>query len=120
MKPTTNKRITRHRRIRGKLSGTPERPRLSIYRSNQHLYLQVIDDEQGKTLVGLGDYPKKGEKKKTISGTKTERAKALGLEIAKLAVAKKIKKVVFDRGGFTYHGSIKAAAEGAREGGLEF
>ncbi|MBI5742674.1 MAG: 50S ribosomal protein L18 [Candidatus Niyogibacteria bacterium] len=116
---STNKRIIRHKRLRGKVSGTPERPRLSIYRSNQHLYLQVIDDEQGKTLVGLGDYPKKGEKKKIV-GTKTERAKALGMEIAKLAIAKKIKKVVFDRGGFTYHGNIKAAAEGAREGGLEF
>ena len=115
---STNKRIIRHKSLRGKVSGTPERPRLSIYRSNQHLYLQIIDDEKGKTLIGLGDYPKKGEKK--VVGTKTERAKALGLEIAKLAVAKKIKKVVFDRGGFTYHGNIQAAAEGAREGGLEF
>lgn len=120
MKATTkNKRIVRHKRLRGKIFGTRERPRLSIYRSNQHLFLQVIDDEKGKTLIGIGDYPKKGEKKK-VSGTKTERAKELGATIAKLASEKKIKRVVFDRGGFAYHGRIKAAAEGAREGGLEF
>jgi large subunit ribosomal protein L18 len=120
MKSTTrDKRITRHRRVRGKISGTVTKPRLSVFRSSKHLFAQLIDDDGGKTIIGLGDYEKKGSKKKIV-GTKTERAKILGLELAKMALEQKIKKVVFDRGGFAYHGRVKAVADGAREGGLEF
>ena len=105
--------------MRGKISGIAVKPRLSVFRSSKHLFMQLIDDESGKTIVGLGDYEKKGVKKKLV-GTKTERAKKLGQELAKMALEKNIKKVVFDRGGFAYHGRIKAAADGAREGGLVF
>jgi large subunit ribosomal protein L18 len=104
----------RHKRIRAKISGAKERPRLSVFRSNKHIFLQLIDDSAGKTLVSASDLKMKKK------GTKTEIAKEVGKELAKLAKAKKIKKVVFDRGGYKYHGRVKASAEGAREGGLEF
>ncbi len=103
-----------HKRIRAKISGTKEQPRLSVFRSNKHIFLQLIDDNSGKTLVSANDL--KTKKK----ATKTEIAKEVGKELAKLAKAKKIKKVVFDRGGYKYHGRVKASAEGAREGGLNF
>jgi large subunit ribosomal protein L18 len=110
------KKYRRHRRIRAKVKGTQERPRLSVFRSNQHIYVQLIDDSQAQTLVSCSDL--KVKEKKGL--TKMEIAKEVGKSIAKKALEKKIKKVVFDRGGYKYHGRVKAVAEGAREGGLEF
>ena len=107
-------RITRHKRIRAKAIGTKEKPRLSVFRSNKHIFLQLIDDKAGKTLVSAADAKSKVKK------TKTELAKDAGKKLAELAKVKKIKKAVFDRGGYKYHGRVRAAAEGAREGGLEF
>ena len=106
-------RQSRHVRIRSRVSGTATRPRLSIYKSNRYIHAQLIDDEAGKTLIALST-------KAVAKGTKTESAKALGTEMAKLAKAKKFSAVVFDRGGFRYTGRITAVAEGAREGGLIF
>ncbi|PIV10278.1 MAG: 50S ribosomal protein L18 [Candidatus Portnoybacteria bacterium CG03_land_8_20_14_0_80_41_10] len=105
----------RHKRIRAKLKGTRQCPRLSVFRSNQHIYLQLVDDEQGKTLVGSSDLE---VKKKKLS--KLAKAQEAGKIIAEKALGKKIKKIVFDRGGYKYHGRIKAVAEGARKGGLVF
>lgn len=109
----TELRARRHKKIRSQVSGTIERPRLAVYKSNQYLYAQVIDDVSGKTIAQASDITMKGK-------TKTERAKQVGIEIAKNALAKKISKVVFDRGGFSYTGRIKMLAEAAREGGLQF
>ena len=103
----------RKKRIRSLISGTSERPRLSVSKSNTALFLQVIDDSAGKTLVSISTRGVKGK-------TGVEKANAAGKEIAKMAIEKKLKKVVFDRGGSAYTGKVKAAAEGAREGGLEF
>src|ERR1700758_1446908 len=115
------KNITRqrvHDRIRKKLQGTSERPRLNIYRSLNHMYVQVIDDLNGKTLVSASTAEgKKGERR---SGGNVASAKALGKTIAERARAKGVSKVVFDRGGYIYHGRVKALADAAREGGLEF
>ena len=106
----------RHRRVRKKVSGTSERPRLAVYRSNRHIYAQVIDDRAGRTLAsassatlsnGDGDKP-------------TDQAKAVGKDLAGKAKAAGITQVTFDRGGFRYHGRVQALADGAREGGLEF
>jgi large subunit ribosomal protein L18 len=105
----------RQTRIRAKLRLTSDRLRLSVFRSNQFLYAQIIDDKARKTVVGVSEKTVKLEK-----GTRVERAKALGIEIAKLAKAKKIDMVVFDKGRYAYHGRVKALAEGAREGGLQF
>lgn len=102
-------------RIRANIEGTQERPRLSVDRSNSGMYAQVIDDTKGKTLFGLS--LKSLEK---AAGTKAEKAKALGMKIAEEAKKHKITKVVFDKGAYKYHGRVKAFAEGAREGGLEF
>ncbi|NOX20949.1 MAG: 50S ribosomal protein L18 [Nitrospirae bacterium] len=112
-------RIRRHRRIRKKVFGTPERPRLSVYGSLKHMYAQIIDDMKGHTLVAASTLDKeiRGEIK---HGGNVEAAKRVGQLIAKRAVEKGIKKVVFDRGGFRYHGRIKALADAAREAGLEF
>ena len=101
-------------RTRAKISGTAERPRLSVFKSNLYMSAQLIDDVAGKTILGLHS---KGLKTK---GTKSEVAKALGLALAKQALTKNVKRVVFDRGPFPYQGRIRALAEGAREGGLEF
>ncbi len=122
MKRTINKKQVRHRRVRSKISGTKETPRLSVFRSNVHVFAQLIDDNSGKTLISASDIVKgaKGGKKTKAAVTKTESAKAVGMEIAKMAEGKGIKKVVFDRGGYKYHGRVKALAEGAREGGLKF
>lgn len=110
------KRKGRKERIRKKIAGTSDRPRLSVFRSLQHLYVQLIDDQAGKTLLGLSTQSDGFEKK----GGHVKGAKAFGLLFAKKAREKKIQKVVFDRGGFLYHGRVQAFAEGAREGGLEF
>lgn len=104
-----------HSRIRVKLSGTGERPRLNVYRSLNHIYAQVIDDQKGETLVSASSL---GLKLKT--GGNVASAKEIGKAIAEAAVAKGVKRVVFDRGGYLYHGRIKALADAAREAGLEF
>ncbi len=105
-------REVRHKRVRAKVFGIKDKPRLSVFRSNRHVFLQLIDDEKGKTLLSVSDL--KTKNKKIIS------AKETGKKLAELAKDKKIKKVVFDKGGYKYHGRVKAAAEGAREGGLIF
>jgi large subunit ribosomal protein L18 len=104
-----------HSRIRAKLSGTGERPRLNVYRSLNHIYAQVIDDQKGKTIVSASTLALKAK-----TGGNVAAAKEIGKAIAERAVEKGIKKVVFDRGGFLYHGRIKALADAAREAGLEF
>ncbi len=106
-------RQRRHRRVRGKITGTAERPRLAVYRSNIDVYVQVIDDVKGHTLAAA-------DSRTVKSGDKSAKAKATGLIIAERAKAAGVSSVVFDRGGFLYHGRVKALAEGAREGGLEF
>ncbi len=108
-------RKKRHFRIRHKVSGTAARPRLNIYRSNKHIFAQVIDDVTGTTLVSANSVAMKLEK-----GSGVEAAKQVGSEVAKLALAADIKEVVFDRGGYLYHGRIKALADSARDAGLEF
>jgi len=110
------KRYRRHKRVRAKVFGTQNALRLCVFRSLRHIYAQLIDDKEGKTLVSASDLEIK--KKKGVK--KTEIAKEVGKLIAKKAVAQKIKKVVFDRGGYKYHGRVKNLADGAREGGLEF
>lgn len=107
------KRVYRHKKVRKNVTGTESRPRLAVFRSGQHIYAQIIDDSKMITLVSASDL---GANK----GTKTERAGVVGEAVAKQAKEKKITQVVFDRGGFLYHGRIKALAEGARKGGLEF
>jgi len=104
-----------HFRIRKKISGTKERPRLSVYRSNGEIYGQVIDDTQGHTLISVSS-----RAMKDLKGTKTEKSKEVGKSLAKMASDKGITQVVFDRGGYLYHGRVKAFADGAREGGLQF
>ena len=112
-------RIYRHKRIRKKIVGTPERPRLCVHRSLKNLSAQIIDDSGHKILMGLSTLSKEC-RTKIKSGGNIEGAKILGEMLAKIAVAKGIKKVSFDRGGFIYHGRIKAFSEAAREAGLEF
>lgn len=102
-----------HSRIREKMSGTAERPRLNIYRSLNHIYAQVIDDQKGETLVSASTIKMK-------NGGNVAAAKETGKAVAEAAVAKGIKRVVFDRGGYLYHGRVKALADAAREAGLEF
>jgi large subunit ribosomal protein L18 len=109
-------RQRRHRRIRVLLTGTAQRPRLNVFRSLQHIYAQVIDDTNGTTLAAAST----NEPRMQLSGTKTERARAVGKTIAERARQKGIDAVVFDRGGYLYHGRVKALADAAREAGLEF
>lgn len=108
------KRLRRHARVRARVSGTAECPRLAVFRSNQHIYAQIIDDTIGKTLVAASNLGKKGSK------TAAPDAKGVGLALAKAAVAAGIKRVAFDRGGYVYTGRVRAVADGAREGGLQF
>lgn len=119
-KESSNKRrLERHKRIRNNLNGTSEKPRFDVFRSSKHIYVQVIDDTQGVTLASASSAEK--ELKEAISGkTKTEAAKIIGQIAAERAKAKGIEKVVFDRGGYIYHGRVKAVADGAREAGLDF
>ncbi|MCY0876101.1 MAG: 50S ribosomal protein L18 [Firmicutes bacterium] len=112
-------RARRHARIRRKLSGTPERPRLNVFRSDKHIYAQVIDDTTARTLVSASS-AEKDTKAQIAHGNTVEAAQAIGKLVAERAVAQGIKSVVFDRGGYLYHGRIQALADAAREGGLEF
>ena len=112
---TREARLRRHRRIRGKVTGTKERPRLAVFRSNRGIFAQLVDDENGHTLAAAGWQQLKG-----FSGDKTEQAEAVGKKLAEAAKAAGIMTCVFDRGGYLYHGQVQALAEGAREGGLRF
>ena len=117
----TSKNVTRrrvHERIRKKVLGTAERPRLNVYRSLNNIYVQVIDDLQGKTLVSANSA--EGKKEARINGGNLAAAKSVGKAIAERAKAKGIDQVVFDRGGYIYHGRVKALADAAREAGLKF
>jgi large subunit ribosomal protein L18 len=110
-------RKKRHARVRTKLSGTGERPRLNVYRSNNHIYAQIIDDVNGVTLASASTL----DKELTVNGTgNIEAAKLVGGLVAKRATEKGVTEVVFDRGGYLYHGRVKALAEAAREAGLQF
>ena len=116
-RPNTNaQRMKRHKRVRGKISGTPERPRLNVFRSEANIYAQVIDDTAGVTLVSASSLDKEFEGK----GGNVEAARKVGKLVAERCKAKGIDTVVFDRGGYIYHGRVQALAEGAREGGLDF
>ena len=116
-KPDSNKaRLKRHNRVRNKISGTPERPRLNVFRSAKHIYAQLIDDVNGVTLASASSLDKAIEG----YGGNVTAASAVGKLIAERALAKGIENVVFDRGGYLYHGRVQALAEGAREGGLKF
>ena len=109
-------RLHRHKRVRGKISGTAECPRLDVYRSLNHIYAQIIDDVKGVTLVSASSV----EKDFGMNGGNKEAARKVGEIVAKRAVEKGITQVVFDRGGYVYHGRVQELAEGAREGGLKF
>ena len=113
---TAAQRVKRHARVRGKISGTPERPRLSVFRSESNIYAQIIDDVAGNTLCAASTVEKDFEG----FGGNVEAAKKVGSKIAERAKAKGIDVVVFDRGGYIYHGRVQALAESAREGGLKF
>ncbi len=133
-----NAKIRRKVKVRSKIKGTAKRPRLSVFRSNKAIYAQLIDDEKGKTLVAASEKELRTNKKKVIAETrkerkrgkesprsqernsKTEKAKLVGELLAKKALKKKIKSIVFDRGPYRYHGRVKALAEGARKAGLKF
>lgn len=115
----TETRVKKHKRIRNKFSGTAERPRLAVFRSEQHIYAQIIDDVKGVTLAAASTV-EKDIKAQVKAGSNVEAAKVVGEAIAKKALAKGIDKVVFDRGGFLYHGRIAAVADAAREAGLQF
>jgi large subunit ribosomal protein L18 len=117
-KPTRNEmRIVRHKRIRDKVNGTVEIPRLCVFRSNKYIYAQIIDDQRATTLASASSLDKDLKLTNTCN---IEAAKAVGEKIAEIAKKKKIMKVVFDRGGYLYHGNVKALAEAARNKGLEF
>lgn len=108
-------RVRRHKRVRAKVHGTPERPRLCVFRSNSNISVQVIDDTKGVTLVSASSLDMKLE-----NGGNVDAAKAVGAEVAKRALKASIEDVVFDRGGYLYHGRVKALADAAREAGLKF
>ena len=122
---TKTRKIRRHKRIRAKIFGTKERPRLSVFRSNRHIYAQLIDDEKSKILGAVSDKDLKGKAKvPEKSEIKLQGQSLMAYNVGKLVAEKanglKIEQIVFDRGGFKYHGTIKALADGAREGGLKF
>ncbi|OON97460.1 MAG: 50S ribosomal protein L18 [Epulopiscium sp. Nele67-Bin005] len=113
----TSIRVKKHKKIRNKIHGTAEKPRLSVFRSEKHIYAQVIDDVQGVTLASASSMAKDFAQE---TGSNIEAAKLVGKAVAEAAVAKGIKEVVFDRGGFVYHGRVAALADAAREAGLQF
>jgi large subunit ribosomal protein L18 len=114
-KTKAESRLKRRKRIRGKIAGTAERPRLSVYRSNKGIYAQVIDDAAGATVAAASSQHLAG-----ATGSKSERAAEVGKLVAERARERGVERVVFDRGGYLYHGRVKALADGAREGGLKF
>ncbi len=120
LKNTIERRARKRARVRKKILGTPNRPRLTVFRSLRHIYAQIIDDSQGKTIVSASSVSK--ALKDEVKGATTERdiCKLIGKAAAKLALEKKITEVVFDRNGYLYHGRVRAVAEGAREAGLKF
>ena len=111
-------RLRRHRRVRKKITGTTARPRLAVYRSNKHISIQVIDDQEGRTLASASTV--EPDQRKLGSGATVEAAERIGTLVAQRAKVAGIKEVVYDRGGFLYHGRVAAAAEAARKAGLEF
>ncbi len=112
-------RLRRHKRVRGRVAGTLERPRLSVFRSLRHIYAQIIDDSRGHTIVSVSTTEPEVETR--LKGLKkTEQARIVGRILAERALDRGVSKVVFDRGGYKYHGRVKALADAAREGGLEF
>ncbi|TSC78187.1 MAG: large subunit ribosomal protein L18 [Parcubacteria group bacterium Gr01-1014_33] len=114
------KRERRHTRVRARISGTRDRPRLLVFRSNRYMWTQLVDDAAGRTLVSASDREFQGKKgKKTQTGTRREGSIKVGEAIAKKALEKEITTAVFDRGGYKYHGLVRAVAEGARKGGLK-
>lgn len=119
MNPRQQARLKRKKRIRKKISGSPERPRLSVFRSSKHIYAQLIDDDNGVTLVAISTLRPDVRQQEKVKG-KIEEAKRVGKMIADEAKAKGITEVVFDRNGFLYHGRVRALATAAREAGLEF
>ncbi|MGI6621109.1 MAG: 50S ribosomal protein L18 [Bacillota bacterium] len=119
VKTKGERRARRHRRVRKKVVGTPERPRLNVFRSLKHIYAQIIDDTAGKTLVAASSC-EEAFKETGKSGSNVDGAVVVGNLIARRSLEKNIKSVVFDRGGYRYRGRVKALAEGARQGGLEF
>jgi large subunit ribosomal protein L18 len=119
MKTKEDIRLRLHRRIRKKLAGTPERPRLAVFRSQTHIYAQVIDDDKGQTICSASSVEMRGPEKKA-RGANVDAAKKVGALIATRCKEKGVDAVVFDRGGFQYHGRVKALADAAREGGLKF
>ena len=123
MKKTTLKylaRKRRHKRVRRKVRGTPLRPRLSVFRSNKHIYAQIIDDTQGTVLAAASSLSKELREQLKEGTKKTVQGRLVGLFLSKLALDRNVKAVVFDRGGYKHAGRLKALAEGAREGGLDF
>ena len=115
LSPSREARLRRHRRVRGKVSGTAERPRLAVFRSNRGIFAQLIDDGAGKTIAARGV-----DDGRSFKGDKTDQANEVGKALAAAAKKAGVETVVFDRGGYLYHGRVKALAEGAREGGLKF
>lgn len=114
MSKVSQARIRRHRRVRKKITGSASRPRLAVFRSNKHLYAQLIDDLEGRTIVAASTTESE------LSGNDTDTAAKVGKLVAERAMAKGVTSVVFDRGGYRFHGKVKALADGAREQGLEF
>jgi|SRR3989344_1096798 len=116
-KQKIERKISRRKRVRSKVAGTSDRPRVNVFRSNSHLFVQLIDDSKGETLASVSDKEVKSDKK---SQNKSEKSFAAGEILAQKALKKKIKKAVFDKGPNRYHGRVKAVAEGLRKGGLQF
>ena len=114
------RRLKRQIRTRSKIKGTEKRPRLSVFRSNQFIYAQLINDEKGETLIGVSQKEAELKDNSSAGGGKIEKAKKIGILLAKKALELKIKEAVFDRGGYAYHGRVQSVAQGAREGGLKF
>ena len=110
-------RISRHRRVRAKILGTKERPRVSVFKSSRHIFVQLIDDSSGKTILSSKIV---SDTKSKIKGTKTDKAMVIGKVLAEKAKEAGIKEAVFDRGGYRYHGRVKALADGLRAGGIKF
>lgn len=120
MKDRRYKRELRHQRVRKIVSGTKNQPRLVVFRSNKHIYAQLVEDKEGKTLVAASDFKVKNTNSEYQGTNSEKKAYEIGLTLGKSAVSKKIEKAVFDRAGYKFHGKVKALAEGARKGGLKF